>query len=105
MKNSYTKLIALLFFLSLSGWTSAQDLVRNVNGQKSDYALVRQVTGQAKWVGYNDSPTSSEIPVYFSFSLFDTTGSINLFMKTQQAIHVKDMELVGNILYFCGSFF
>ena len=105
MKNSYMKPAFLLFFLSLSGWTAAQDLISHAIGQKSDFALVRQMSGQAKWVGYNDSPVEGNIPEYFSFSLFDTTGSINLFMKTQQAIHVKDMELSGNNLYFCGNIF
>lgn len=98
MKKHYLKAMALMALMLPLG-LSAQDIVRYAWGQKSDFALVRQRNGYAKWIGYNDSPE------YFTFGLFDTTGSINLFMKTQQHIHVKDMELSGNTLYFCGSVF
>lgn len=93
------KIFLMLAILLLSNGLPAQDMLRTTPAHKSDYALVREWLGHAKWVGYNDDS------YYFTFGLFDTTGSVNLFMKTQQRIHVKDMELDGSDLYFCGSMF
>ena len=91
-------LAALLAMTLLPKWSSAQDIIREAQYEKTRFSLVTERIPYKRWIAYNDN----SYVLYFSFGVFDTTGSYSSFIRTQQQFHVKDMTLVSNILYFCG---
>ena len=103
MKKKNIKIIVIAVALFLPYWSTAQDLIRRVNISEPNFALVRQLSGQAKWIECYDFRDIYPYTGSSYFGLFDTVGNTNHFMICDQSIDVYDMELVGNTLYFCGS--
>lgn len=100
MKQCAHKILALVAMtMLLSGSSFAQNYIRKAQYQKTNYALAREILSYKQWIVYNDNPG------YFTFGRLDTSGVNNTFWKTQQLIHVRDMENINNDVYFCGSMF
>jgi hypothetical protein len=68
-----------------------------MEGSATDFTLARISTPFQQWIVYNENANMS------LFGRMDTSGLANVFVKTDPQIHVKDMELSGGILYFCGN--
>ena len=91
--------VAALLALGLPGVAQAQEMIRAIYEAPTTFSLARSYSSYKKWIVYNE---------YSDFSLFgmmDTSGYGNIFLKTRQQIHVNDMEITGNTLYFCGSMY
>lgn len=94
-KARWLVLACLLMPMTMSG----QEMIREIYGVTSDVTFARSMLSYERWVVYNDNNKMS------LFGRMDTSGYGNVFVKTQQHINVKDIELVGQTLYFCGSMF
>ena len=77
----------------------AQEFIKRGDSQKTEFSLVREQWGNQKWIVYNDNS------YYFNFGVMNAAGTINSFIKTSMPIHLKDMELTSDTLYFCGSIY
>ena len=97
-KNSIkTAFVLLLAMLLQSATVHAQEMIRSMEGSATDFTLARISTPFQQWIVYNENANMS------LFGRMDTSGLANVFVKTDPQIHVKDMELSGGILYFCGN--
>lgn len=87
--------VCLLLPMTVSG----QEMIRAIYDATTDVTMARTVTPYRKWIVYSENNKMS------LFGCMDTSGYSNIFVKTQQHLHVNDMEIVGQTLYFCGSMF
>ena len=102
MKKHVTILLALSALAVLSllpASLSAQETIRRALGESATFSMARSDMFYTHWVVYYENADCSV------FGLMDTSGVNNLFVKTQQHIHAKDMRVVGGKLYFCGNMF
>lgn len=101
-KNGWKRLFATfttLVALWLPCASHAQEMIRAIYDAPTTFSLARSYSNYKQWIVYDE---------YSDFSLFgrmDTSGYGNLFLKTRQQIHVKDMEISGDVLYFCGTMY
>lgn len=101
MKHTFKQtIIFAAAMLSLAGLSSGQEIIRKFNSQPSNFSLVREQLSSKKWVVYNQ-----QSPYFFAFGKIDSAGTTNLFTKINDMLSVKDMEIVGDTLYFCGNIF
>ena len=100
MREQANKILLLVaMILLLSGTSFAQEMIRQAQNQRTEFALARERMTYKQWIVYNDSWEG------FTFGRLDTSGINNLFWKTRIPIHIRDMELDNETLYFCGSIF
>ncbi len=97
--NILFALTALAVLSLLPTSLSAQETIRRALGESATFSMARCDFFYTRWVVYYENAD------YSVFGLMDTSGANNLFVKTQQHIHAKDMRVVGNKLYFCGNIF
>lgn len=92
--------LALLLSMLLPWGVSAQEMLRTTSEDlTTEFSLARIKAPFQEWIVYNENAGMS------LFGWMDTAGYVNHFVNTQQQIHVKDMEIAGNELYFCGTMF
>ncbi len=91
---------ALLVAMTLQAVSAqGQEMIRSIHGSATDFTLARIVNPYQQWIVYNENAIMS------LFGRMDTSGLVNTFVRTQLQIHVKDMEISGGSLYFCGNMF
>lgn len=99
-KNSIkTAFVLLLAMLPQSATVQAQEMIRSMEGSATQFSLARIVSPYQEWIVYNENADMS------LFGRMDTSGLANVFVRTHPKIHVKDMEISGGILYFCGNMY
>lgn len=91
--------IFLMLAILLPKVSSSQEMIREVYEEPSSFSMARLENLEKNWVVYNENAD------YSSFGLIDTSGIYAQFVRTQQHIHVKDMLVLGDTLYFCGSIY
>ena len=93
-RNSFWAIALFAVLVLKPSLAGAQEMVKKAIFQKTEFALVRDRNLNRQWVVYND------MDYYFNFGLLDTSGVNNYFIKTEPRIHVKDMEIVADTLFF-----
>lgn len=91
--------IFLMLAILLPKVSSSQEMIREVYEEPSSFSMARLENLEKNWVVYNENAE------YSSFGLIDTSGIYAQFVRTQQHIHVKDMLVLADTLYFCGSMY
>lgn len=97
MKHYAHKILAFvaMTMLLLPGWSSAQEMIKKIDDY-SYFSMARSHRIFKNWVVYDEKVDAS------IFGLMDTACLNNYFVQTKKHIHVRDMMVVSDTLFFCG---
>jgi hypothetical protein len=95
--NAFAIIIAAKLYSMTN--TQAQDITRTIDNIQSDFSLIQTNYNTDEWIVYNMDDTSSY------FGMVNATGTTTTLVKTGQKLFVKDMEIISDTLYFCGSIY
>lgn len=100
MKHYAHKILAFvaMTMLLLPGWSSAQEMIKKIDDY-SYFSMARSHRNFKNWVVYDEKVDAS------IFGRMDTSSLNNYFVQTKKHIHVRDMVVVSDTLYFCGYMF